>query len=44
VALPSLYESGLSTYKLAAQFDVNPNTVRMALLAAGVQMRSRSGR
>lgn len=28
----------------AERFEVNPNTVRMALLAAGVQMRSRSGR
>lgn len=39
-----LYGTGLSTYKLAACFEVGVNTIRRALLAAGVTMRSRSGR
>ena len=40
----ALYESGVSTTKLAAEFGTYPNTIRRALLAAGVQMRSSSRR
>ena len=39
-----LYQSGLSTVRVAEHFDQSPNTIRAALLAAGVRFRDSHGR
>jgi len=39
-----LYQSGLSTVRVAEHFDQSPNTIRAALLAAGVKFRDTHGR
>lgn len=40
----ALYAAGLSTYKLGDRFGVDRDTIRRALRAAGVQMRSHGGK
>jgi len=39
-----LYQAGLSTVRVAEQIGCAPNTIRAALLAAGIKMRDSHGR